>query len=160
MAPHSPKRRKLDHESDLSELPDEDQSRTKIEEEATPNSTPKITASSRTEHKTIASQARINPLDSTAIYDGNSYKSSLFKLQVEEMLAEMRPNYKKRFSPVVDALHKLKVSIESIADKEPVTVSVKPHLLMPKLIRIDFRRNKAHAKVESCHTVPRPKTRP
>ncbi|KAH0562575.1 hypothetical protein GP486_002742 [Trichoglossum hirsutum] len=47
------------------------------------------------------------------------YKSSMFKLQLDELLAEVQPNYVKRMAPVENALRKLKTIIERIPDREP-----------------------------------------
>lgn len=60
--------------------------------------------------------------DDNAIYAGGQYKSSIFKLQVDEMLSEVQPKYEKRLSGVDDALRKLKGLIEGIEDREPLSV--------------------------------------
>lgn len=60
--------------------------------------------------------------DDNAIYAGGLYKSSMFKLQVDEMLSEIRPKYEKRMSGVDDALRRLKGLIEGIEDREPLSV--------------------------------------
>ncbi|KAH0543993.1 hypothetical protein FGG08_001760 [Glutinoglossum americanum] len=51
---------------------------------------------------------------------GEMYKSSMFKLQLDELLDEVQPSYKKRMVPVENALRKLKSIIERIPDREPV----------------------------------------
>ena len=61
--------------------------------------------------------------DNDAIYAGGLYKSSMFKLQVDEMLAEVQPNYEKRASVIDDALRRLKGLIEGIEDREALSVS-------------------------------------
>lgn len=61
--------------------------------------------------------------DNDAIYAGALYKSSMFKLQVDEMLAEVQPNYEKRASVIDDALRRLKGLIEGIQDREALSVS-------------------------------------
>jgi U3 small nucleolar RNA-associated protein 22 len=61
--------------------------------------------------------------DVSAAYAGDAYKSSLFKLQVDEMLREVKLDYTKRMGPVDNALRKLKSLIEGIADREPLPVS-------------------------------------
>ena len=53
---------------------------------------------------------------------GEMYKSSMFKLQLDELLAEVQPNYEKRMVPVENALRKLKAVIERIPDREPLDV--------------------------------------
>jgi len=59
----------------------------------------------------------------SALYAGGLYKSSVFKLQVDEMLAEVRPNYRKRFNGADDALRQLRGLIEDIEDREALSVS-------------------------------------
>ncbi|KAK1146706.1 U3 snoRNP protein [Aspergillus melleus] len=45
------------------------------------------------------------------------YKSNLFKLQLDELLADLRPNYDKQVSRLQDTLHKLKEIIENIPER-------------------------------------------
>jgi U3 small nucleolar RNA-associated protein 22 len=61
--------------------------------------------------------------DDAALYAGGLYKSSFFKLQVDELLREVKPNYEKRFSGVKEVLHKLKGLIESIEERDALSVS-------------------------------------
>jgi len=49
-------------------------------------------------------------------------QSSLFKLQVEEMLRQVAPDYGKKEAPAVDMLKKVKDHIERIPDRAPQTV--------------------------------------
>lgn len=66
--------------------------------------------------------------DASAIYAGGLYKSGMFKLQVDEMLAEVRPNYQRKLTGVDDALQRLKGLIENIEDCKPVSVMSLPVL--------------------------------
>lgn len=50
------------------------------------------------------------------------YKSSFFKLQMDELLTGLRPNYDKQISKLQDTLHKVKNAIESLPDKNPKSV--------------------------------------
>jgi hypothetical protein len=50
------------------------------------------------------------------------YNSGMFKLQLDELLAEVQPRYVKRMVPIENALRKLKAVIERIPDREPVDV--------------------------------------
>jgi U3 small nucleolar RNA-associated protein 22 len=82
---------------------------------------------------TKAKQAQSQPKrtkddDDSALYAGELYKSSMFKLQVDEMLAEVRPNYGKRFNGADDALRQLKCLIEAIEDREALSVSTVPSM--------------------------------
>jgi len=65
---------------------------------------------------------RPRDVDESALYAGDLYKSSMFKLQVGEMLSEIQPNYGKRLGPVSAVLHRLKTLIENIKDQEPIKV--------------------------------------
>ena len=58
------------------------------------------------------------------------YKSNLFKLQMDELLTELRPNYDKQVSKIQGTLHKLKEIIERVPDREP-----KPALVAEKELR-------------------------
>ncbi|KAH9210098.1 pre-rRNA processing protein-like protein Utp22, partial [Leptodontidium sp. 2 PMI_412] len=114
MAPLSTKRRKLDNGRSVS--PSEDES-SDIEQTPAPDSEPKqaqTTAQPRAK--------RTADDDDPAIYAGGLYKSSLFKLQVDELLTEVQPNYEKRLKGVDDLLRKLKGLIEGIAERSPVSI--------------------------------------
>lgn len=69
-----------------------------------------------------AGMKRSREQSASAPYSGESYKSSLFKLQVDEMLSEVKPDYEKRFGPVDNALRRLKTLIEAIPSSEPAPV--------------------------------------
>ncbi|GAB1211102.1 hypothetical protein ATERTT37_000214 [Aspergillus terreus] len=58
------------------------------------------------------------------------YKSSFFKLQLDELLSDSRPNYDKQISKLQDILHKLKNAIESLPERSP-----KPALEAEKELR-------------------------
>ncbi|KAL2841235.1 Nrap protein [Aspergillus pseudoustus] len=47
------------------------------------------------------------------------YKSSFFKLQLDELIAESRPNYDKQFATLKDTLHSLKDLIERLPERRP-----------------------------------------
>ena len=51
-----------------------------------------------------------------------SYKSSSFKLRMDELLSELRPNYDDKVLHVRDTLHRLKLAIESFPRHEPKSV--------------------------------------
>lgn len=58
------------------------------------------------------------------------YKSSFFKLQMDELLTELRPNYDKQVSKIQETLHKLKEVVERLPDREP-----KPALVAERELR-------------------------
>ncbi|PWY65042.1 Nrap protein [Aspergillus heteromorphus CBS 117.55] len=47
------------------------------------------------------------------------YKSSFFKLQMDELLSELRPNYDKQILRLQETLHQLKTVIECLPDRPP-----------------------------------------
>jgi len=63
-------------------------------------------------------------VDEGALYTGGLYKSSMFKLQIDELLAEVRPNYGKRSAGLDEALHRLNGLIEAIGDRPTLPVSM------------------------------------
>lgn len=100
MAPETTKRRKLD---------DGESAQVAALEASNPtDATPAVAGMKR-------KQQEQNP---SAAYSGDSYKSSLFKLQVDEMLSEVKPDYSKRFGPVDNAMRKLKTLIEAIPARD------------------------------------------
>ncbi len=121
MALSSSKRRKLDHDSKhLS--PDEN-----ISDNSNAESPSSQNPSGEVREAAISKQARMQskraPNNDSAIYDAGLHKSSLFKLQVDELLTEVQPNYEKKLSGVDDALRKLKGLIEGIEDRDALSVS-------------------------------------
>lgn len=59
------------------------------------------------------------------------YKSNVFRMETEELLAETRVNYEKRLGPVQKALHKLKSIIDSIPERAGILVSFWTPLGLP-----------------------------
>lgn len=121
MAPLPSKRRKLNHDSDEIVSDEEaarntdeidDQSSAESEDDA-PIAHPK---------KPLARPNRAHE-DDSAIYAGGDYKSTLFKLQVDELLAEVKPNYERRLRGVDEALRTLKGLIDLIEERDAVSVS-------------------------------------
>jgi U3 small nucleolar RNA-associated protein 22 len=88
----SPKRRKLQH--------NEDEESTPPPLRSWPNETPQAANKSRPQFLAKQPQGlqnRPKDADAGALYDGKLYKSSKFKLQVDFLLDEIRPNYEKQF---------------------------------------------------------------
>lgn len=109
------KRRRLDH------VPP---SRQEAGENAHYLSTQPISSTSLEQRKPNESSSRARELHSTELYAGGMYKSNLFKLQVDEMLRAVQPNYAKMMEPVDKALRRLKTLIGSIENREPLTVGL------------------------------------
>jgi U3 small nucleolar RNA-associated protein 22 len=100
--------------------------------------------------------------DNDAIYAGGLYKSSMFKLQVDELLAEVQPNYEKRAGVIDDALRNIKGLIEGIEDREGLSVSLKVYCfnMLYYLMRpADFRSHETATKIpQNCDSLPRSQT--
>ena len=127
MATIPSKRRKLDHDSHTirssNAIPTEsDNDEQSSSEESSSHEEP-----STKPHSTKPQPKRKQDEDDSALYAGGVYKSSMFKLQVDEMLAEVRPNYQKRLSGVDDALRRLKGLIEGIEDRDALSVRARKY---------------------------------
>lgn len=106
MAPFPPKRRKLHHgngkgdsASDISESSDDD-----------------------VVNPTATRPKHAQDVDQSALYSGGLYNSSMFKLQIDEMLSQIQLNYEKRMPGVDEALRQLKTLIEEIEDRDMLPV--------------------------------------
>ncbi|KAK0101481.1 hypothetical protein ONS95_006651 [Cadophora gregata] len=116
MIPLSTKRRKLDNGRSVSPS-----------ESATKENEQPLNQHSKLNIPQTQAQPQLRPKrtaddDEAAIYTGGLFKTSLFKLQVDELLAEVQPNYEKRLKGVDDLLRRLKGLIESIEDRDAVSV--------------------------------------
>ena len=61
--------------------------------------------------------------DTAKLTQMHEYKSNVFCMETDELLAEIKVDYKKRMGPVEKALHKLKSIIDNIPTKDPAIVS-------------------------------------
>lgn len=118
MTPSHPKRRKIDHTSSNDSSEDDH-----LGSDSEKHEHVKPAPRSLLEKEPRRSNPRAPSTDNAALYAGESYRSTLFKLQVDELLAEVKPNYEKRLAGVNEALRRLKSSIEEIEDREPLSVS-------------------------------------
>ena len=118
----SPKRRKLGYAG----VDRQDEARQSSDPESEENtdqlSAPKSSSTAFVQTEPNASISRARDSDLIAIRTGDMSRSSMFKLQVDEMLLAVQPNYAKIMGPVDKALRRLKILIESIEDREPLTV--------------------------------------
>ncbi|KAI9643426.1 U3 snoRNP protein [Ciborinia camelliae] len=124
MTPLTTKRRKLEHTSDdetprsqKSEVNNGDMVDGSADEESSSDDVDAI--QSKPKHPPVK---RRHDDQDAALYAGGVYKSSMFKLQVDELLNEVRPNYEKRAAAIKSALHQLKNAIEGIEDREPLPI--------------------------------------
>lgn len=61
-------------------------------------------------------------LDEMGQSASGAYNSTMFKLQMDELLVKVRPRSEKRMSKIENALRKLKSIIESIPSREAIPV--------------------------------------
>lgn len=106
MAPTPPKRRKLRHGDD----------------EAGSGSDISESSDDGVVNPPAARQKPAQNVDQSALYSGGLYNSSMFKLQIDEMLAQIQLNYEKRMPGVDEALRRLKTLIEGIEDRDMLPV--------------------------------------
>ncbi|KZF18883.1 pre-rRNA processing protein-like protein Utp22 [Xylona heveae TC161] len=118
MASHIPKRRKLDHASSSENETDEESFVDAAKQ--IPIKTESMQPSSQ---KHAPQNKNREPTDPAPAFSAEVYKSNLFKLQTDELLAEVRPNFAERLVAVDNALRKIKGIIEEIPDSGPITFS-------------------------------------
>ena len=74
---------------------------------------------SRNDHSTSTNRRANSDRTAELALASGFYKSSFFKLQMDELFTELRPNYDKQVSKIQGTLHKLKEVIEKIPDCAP-----------------------------------------
>lgn len=120
MAPIPSKRRKLDHpdptlgSTDLDRSLEDDEGSMEEEDAVSGTATTLKSANRRPPQGRNSNEG--------ALYAGGTYKSSIFKLQVDEMLAEVQPSYENRMGWVDEALNRLHGVIGAIENREPLLV--------------------------------------
>ena len=72
-------------------------------------------------HTRIRKPVRIDKVDRSKVLSAGAYSSNMFQLQVDELLAKVRPA-KGRMVKAENALHKLKDIIEHLPNREPKPV--------------------------------------
>jgi U3 small nucleolar RNA-associated protein 22 len=60
-------------------------------------------------------------------YTSESFKSNMFKLQVDELLEQVKPKYGRKEAPAENALRTLKATIESIPSRDALPVRIAAH---------------------------------
>lgn len=63
-------------------------------------------------------------------YTSESFKSNMFKLQVDELLEQVKPKYGKKEAPAENAMRTLKEIIESIPNREALSVGLMSRSVM------------------------------
>jgi U3 small nucleolar RNA-associated protein 22 len=150
MAPPATKRRKLSHSSDDSaddnesfasfssdDLPDGDtQSNEPPSDSGEDNGSEpggeemdvlvESTEEEKASDKSIVTKKRVAPRkmgDSNGtIYNGEVFRSNLFKLQVDELLDQVRPGHTRKNDSIESAVRTLKTIIEEIPARKPTSV--------------------------------------
>jgi hypothetical protein len=152
----SPKRRKLGRArfdpQDGVQPTSDGKSKDSVENLSTQKETQPVLVQRDLNVRTSTSTA--SDLDFASIGAGDISRSSMFKLQVDEMLLAIRPNYTKMVGPVDKALRRLKILIESIEYREPVTVCCLNPVCRCSLIpnvSLGCRSSQIHAKGSQDH---------
>lgn len=144
MAPHAVKRRKLSHDSDEDSSDggvdtrlaanDDDQSDVSADDvvmsheedstkkKAQPQASKKTPQKAQKENRKGPHRDR-DMAELTGAYTGEVYKSNMFKLQVDELLDQIRPKHGKKEAAAEKALRELKAIVENIPAREPLSVS-------------------------------------
>ncbi|KAL9129737.1 MAG: hypothetical protein Q9217_001895 [Psora testacea] len=82
---------------------------------------------------------RVFTYNTTGAFQGNANTTGLFSFKVEELLAQVRPDYEKRMNKVEQALRKLKRIIESIPYQDAASMfDIEQKQLLGQKIRIPF----------------------
>lgn len=106
-------------EDALEEMDEDDADEDEEKAQAITKTTTQKTAAARQQSRARGATA---VQASSAAYTGGTFKSNMFKLQVDEMLGQIRPGHGKRETRAEEALHKLKKTIEQIPSREPLPV--------------------------------------
>ena len=73
-------------------------------------------------------------------YTSESFKSNMFKLQVDELLEQVKPKFGKKEAPAENAMRTLKTIIEQIPSRDALPVS--PHVIPRSVMLIHCRYQK------------------
>lgn len=137
MAPPATKRRKLDRDvssvSDADEFSenaldgtDEDQSTSDADSDPGPTKTQSGRTKEQRPKEMTGSGAigrkRHGEQLQDGVYTAETFKSNLFKLQVDALLAQVKVKYGKKEAPAEHAMRTLKALLEQLPAREPMTV--------------------------------------
>ncbi|KAJ5930743.1 hypothetical protein N7466_006236 [Penicillium verhagenii] len=126
MSTHAVKRRRLSpspQNPDSSTLPKSSHTTPMSSKEETQKTAQSTARNEDTQSKSHQGRRGIEDSSAELAMASGFYKSSFFKLQMDELLTGLRPNYGKQISKSQDALHKLKNTIEGLPDRESKSVS-------------------------------------
>ncbi|KAL6709525.1 U3 snoRNP protein [Coniothyrium glycines] len=84
------------------------------------------------------SAKRAVPSLQDGVYTAETFKSNMFKLQVDEMLEQVKPKYGKREAPAENAMRALKAIIEQIPKRDPLPAAEAEKTLKAAGVAIPF----------------------
>ncbi|OCL08708.1 Nrap protein, partial [Glonium stellatum] len=121
-------------EDEEDELNEDDVSESEEEEQV--NTKPTKPSQAKRDQKT---SRRRDEIPQDGVYTAEVYKSNMFKLQVDELLEQVRPKYGKKEAPAENAMRTLKAIIEQIPSREPLPVhDAEKSLLKSSKVAIPF----------------------
>lgn len=109
----------LEEDEDLGDDDDEDKDESDSEEEDKPRQPAKANNAPPKPAKRPASALQ------DGIYTSETFKSNIFKLQVDDLLDQVKFRYGKKEAPAENAMRTLKSIIEQIPNREPLYVCSK-----------------------------------
>ncbi|KAM3422165.1 U3 small nucleolar RNA-associated protein 22 [Cercospora zeina] len=129
-----------DHEDEDDE-DDEDEYMTDGDDEARQSAVPTSSATTSKPSNTARDARRKSDskaqVGATAFASG-TFKSNVFKLQVDELLGQIRPRHGQREAAAEAALHKLKKTIEQIPSRGPYLINEAERGLLKEKVAVPF----------------------
>jgi U3 small nucleolar RNA-associated protein 22 len=119
-------------EEDVEENEDEDSDHTRGGAKAQ-KASKKVERDPKRRDRVVAGKA-----PSTSAYAAGTFKSNIFKLQVDELLEQIRPRRGKREEAAEQALHALKKTIEQATPKGPLGIAEAERELLSNKVAVPF----------------------
>lgn len=117
-----------DENEDMSEDEEESsEAEESIQESKKQNPSPKATSAPKP-------SKRPTPSLQDGVYSAESFKSNIFKLQVDELLEQVKLKYGKKEAPAENAMRTLKTIIEQIPSRDPLPVSQGRCIHYPRIL--------------------------
>lgn len=123
-----------DDDDEDEEMTDGDDDERRPDKRSTSATTPKPSNTARDTKRKSDSKAQVG---ATAFASG-TFKSNVFKLQVDELLGQIRPRHGQRETAAEATLHKLKKTIEQIPSRGPYLVDEAERGLLKEKIAVPF----------------------
>ncbi|EME40115.1 hypothetical protein DOTSEDRAFT_91388 [Dothistroma septosporum NZE10] len=121
-------------EVDGAEQHEVDETEAEGDEKVTTTAKPAIVLKRAPQHRSNSSKAA----QTRAAYASGTFKSNVFKLQVDELLGQIRPRQGKRETSAETALHALKKSIEQIPARGPHALVEAERELIKQKVAVPF----------------------